>query len=225
MGGFMKYILVSLVTFFTFLNVAYAQLGISANEEVVNISDTVLGIDIKVDKNGNLVSLRSRYYQPVDFPDRRGINTSYIIAEEKAKAQLVRFMSQQVATNRTITEIESQTEKASRASGNASSGWSKDNVRNVETTLKEVTSSFAAGNLKGVVILERAYDEKKAEASVTVGISRQSSQAASQLRNSANGNFGDNTSKNSSGNSVNSGSSQYPSQGSEIQRNKNYNNF
>jgi hypothetical protein len=221
----MKYILFCLASFLTCLNVAHAQLGISANEEVVNISDTVLGIDIKVDKNGNLVSLRSRYDQPVDFPDRRGINTSYIIAEEKAKAQLVRFMSQQVATNRTISEIDSQTEKASRTSGNTSSGWSKDNVRNVETTLKEYTSSFAAGNLKGVVILERTYDEKKAEASVTVGINRQTSQAANQLRNSTNGNFGGNTSNNSSGNSVNSGSTQYPSQGSETQRNKNFNNF
>jgi hypothetical protein len=217
----MKYLLVFLATFFIYLNVAYAQLGISANEEVVNISDPVLGIDIKVDKNGNLVSLRSKYEQPVDFPDRRGINTSYIIAEEKAKAQLVRFMSQQVATNRTIKEIDSQTEKASRTSGNTSSGWSKENVRNVETTLNEYTSSFAAGNLKGVVIIERTYDEKRAEASVTVGINRQTAQAANQLRNSPNGNFGSNSPNNSS----NTDSSQYPGQSSETQRNKNYNSF
>lgn len=221
----MKYLLVFLATFFSCLNFAHAELGISANEEVVSISDNYLGIDIKVDKSGNLVSLRSKFEQPVDFPDRRGINTSYIIAEEKAKGQLIRFMSQQVATKRTVNEIDSQTEKATRTSGNASSGWSKDNVRNVETTLNEYTTSFAAGNLKGVVILERAYDEKKAEVSVTVGISRQSAQAANQLRKSTNGNFGSGSGSNNPSESNSSGSGSYPSQGSETQRNSKYNSF
>ena len=218
----MKIYLTFLASLFCFASVAHAQLGITAGESVVEVNDSVLGVEIKMDKSGRLLSVKSSYTQPVEFPDRRGINTSYIIAEEKAKAQLIRFGSQESMSSRKVNELESQISKATQISGNASGGWTKDNTRTVTTNLNEVTGSFAAGNLKGVTILERTYDEKKSEVTVVVGINGQTAAAAAQLRS---GNFSATPSSDNGVQSNGSGSSSFPSQGSETVRGKNFNSF
>ena len=218
----MKIYLSFLVSLFCFVSVAHAQLGITVGESVVEVNDSVLGVEVKMDKSGRLLSVKSSYTQPVEFPDRRGINTSYIIAEEKAKAQLIRFSSQESMSSRKVNELESQISKATQTSGNNAGGWTKDNTRTVTTNLNEVTGSFAAGNLKGVTILERTYDEKKSEVTVVVGINSQTAAAAAQLRS---GNFSAPPSSDNGTQSNGSSSSSFPSQGSETVRGKSFNSF
>ena len=121
------------------------------------IADDGLGVELKFDDNGKLFSIKSTFFHPVDFPDRRGINKAYIIAEEKAKANIARYMP-----------------------------WSKENTRKVIESLEEVTGSNAQAVLQGVRILERSYDEKSEEAKVVVGINRQSRAGAAQLEQSMN---------------------------------------
>ena len=45
-------------------------------------------------------------------------------------------------------------------------------------SVTEITTSFARGNLRGVIILEKGYDEKRGDAWTKVGISQRTIAAA-----------------------------------------------
>jgi len=145
------------------------------------LSDPVLGVEVRLADNGQLLSATSSYSHPVDFPDRRGINKAYIVAEEKAKAQLVRFMSQDVSTHRVVSEVDQAAEKASRSRTDDRSSWSKDVARTAQESLTETSSSLAHGTLNGDRILSRAYDEAGEQVTVVVGINQKSLKAAAQI--------------------------------------------
>lgn len=137
------------------------------------------GVEIEWKPDGSIKRLYSRYGQTVEFGDRRGISTAQIIAEEKAKGSIVRFMNQAVTSNRLVTEVEADLNKATqeRQTGTAAK-VTKVDQRTLVTALAEVTGSFAAGQLKGVIVLEKGYDEKTHEAWVVVGISDKTIKAA-----------------------------------------------
>ncbi len=165
-----------------------SQSGVSlikpANQAVV--ADDGLGVELKFDANGQLLSLKSTFFQPVDFPDRRGINKAYIIAEEKAKANIARYLRQVSTSERTLREVDESLSNASRNSSVEGTSWTKENTRKVLESLEEVTGSRAQAVLKGVRIIERAYDERSVEVKVVVGINRQSVAGAEQLDQSMN---------------------------------------
>jgi hypothetical protein len=119
----------------------------------------------------------------VVIPDRRGIHKAQVIAEEKAKAQFVRTMEQMSASSRLVTEVQSDVTRATQRRENGGEGTlSKVDEGVVSETLTELTGSFAAGTLKGVIVLESGYDESKSEAWTVVGISKKSLAAASELQ-------------------------------------------
>lgn len=162
-----------------------AQANTTASVEGPNeviIGDDGLGVELRFDANGVMQSVKSTYFHPVEFPDRRGISKAYIIAEEKAKANIARYMEQVSTSSRTVTEIDDSLSKASRSVGSEGKSWQKDSTRKVIETLQEVTGSSAQAVLRGVRILERSYDEKAEEVKVVVGINRQSMSGASQLK-------------------------------------------
>src|SRR4051794_40024280 len=73
------------------------------------------GLDIEFDKQGNWSKIYSTYTQPVDVPDRRGIKKAQVIAEEKGKAQIVRFLQQNVSSERLVTWVMHRIRAALRA--------------------------------------------------------------------------------------------------------------
>jgi hypothetical protein len=150
------------------------------------VADDGLGVELKFDSTGQLLSVKSTFLHPVDFPDRRGINKAYIIAEEKAKANIARYMRQVSSSTRTVREVDDSLSKATRNSSGEGVSWSKENTRKVIESLEEVTGSSAQAVLQGVRILERSYDEKSEEVKVVVGINRQSRAGAAQLEQSVN---------------------------------------
>lgn len=150
------------------------------------VSDDGLGVELKFDASGQLLSLKSTFFHPVDFPDRRGINKAYIIAEEKAKANIARYMRQVSTSDRTLREVDESLSTASRTSGTQGASWTKENTRKVVESLEEVTGSSAQAVLRGVRIIERSYDERSEEVKVVVGINRQSMAGADQLDQSMN---------------------------------------
>lgn len=81
--------------------------------------------------------------------DRRGIRTATIIAEEKAKAEIIRFLEQEVATGRVIEEVESTLSTATQESPGGVTNVSKVDERNVIESVAELTSSASAGTLRG----------------------------------------------------------------------------
>lgn len=154
------------------------------------VSDNGLGVEIKVDKDGNLLSVRSKYTHPVEFPDARGKSKAYIIAEEKAKANVARFMSQVSSSTRLATEIDESVSESSRKLSNSGENWSKDNVRKVTESLKEITGSSATAVLRGVKILRQSYDPKAEEVTVEIGINKDTQRAAAQLSQGLDANDG-----------------------------------
>ena len=149
----------------------------------VNWQEGADGVQIGWNADGSVKNITSKNSQPVEFPDRRGIHTAQVIAEEKAKADVIRFMKQSVATSRVVTDVENDLNKATQerlTSAKASVG--KVDERTLIRNLTEVTASFAAGNLTGVVVLETGYDSKTEEAWTVVGISNDTLSAARKVQ-------------------------------------------
>jgi len=139
------------------------------------------GIEIEWGQDGAFNRIYSGFFQPVKFPDRAGISKAQLIAEEKAKAAIVRFMNQEVSSKRLVEQVDTDLETATRTQDGAGDKMSKETKRKMVETLTEITTSYASGKLRGVIILEKGYDEKKAEAWVKVGISRKTMNAAQGL--------------------------------------------
>jgi len=172
-----------LIMLFIFSSTVQAEtIALVTEENQASISDDGLGVELRFDKNGELLSVKSTYQHPVEFPDRRGISKAYIIAEEKAKANIARFMNQVTTTSRITTELDESQSLSSRNRSIASENWSKDNSRKVSESLREVTTSGATALLKGVRLIERSYNEKAEEVTVVIGINKQSQLGANQLK-------------------------------------------
>jgi hypothetical protein len=142
------------------------------------------GVEVEWNADGSVKRISSRYSTPVEFGDRRGISKAQIIAEEKAKAAIIRFLDQRVASTRIVAEVQNDLNTATqeRESGKAPVVKKLDNRTMVEA-LTEVTASFASGRLRGVVVLEKGYSDKTDEAWVVVGISDSSIKAARDVQN------------------------------------------
>lgn len=142
------------------------------------------GVEVEWNANGSVKRISSRYGTPVEFGDRRGISKAQIIAEEKAKAAIIRFMDQSVSSTRVATEMQNDLNHATqeRETG-AKPTVKKVDQRTMLESLTEITTSFASGKLKGVIVLEKGYDDKTDEAWVVVGISDKTIRAARDVRN------------------------------------------
>lgn len=92
----------------------------------------------------------------MEFPDRRGVSKAQTIAEEKAKAAIVRFLEQEVASARVVAEVQNDMSSANLSRGsNRAENIQKSSQRQMIESLTEITSSASAGQLRGVIVLER----------------------------------------------------------------------
>ena len=140
------------------------------------------GLEIEWGPDRKVKRISSQATHPVRFPDRQGIAKAQTIAEEKAKAAIVRFRGEEVATGTVVSEVDNDIEEATRnQSSRETENITKTNKRVMMETLGQVTASAAAGRLRGVIVLERGYDEKREEAWVKVGISDKTIQGSEDL--------------------------------------------
>jgi hypothetical protein len=140
------------------------------------------GATLEFNPNGTVKRIFSKYSHPVAIADKRGIHTAMIIAEEKAKGSIVRFLQQEVASGRIVNEFQNTISKSTQEkTGNAESLSTVDQ-RTIGESLTELSSSFASGTLSGVVVLENGYDDKEREAWVVVGLSEKTMAAAKATR-------------------------------------------
>lgn len=183
-------------------------------------------VEIEWAPDGSFSRVYSRFSQPVNFPDRQGISKAQIIAEEKAKAAIIRFMDQHVASARVVAVVENDMNQSTRTKGtNQDENIQKMSQRQMVESLSEVTSSAAAGKLRGVIVLERGYDQKEEIAWVKVGISKKTMGAAGGLKDALQGNPTPPAKMNPSAGQMNPSGGQKsnnPMQlpGSEVQRSK-----
>ena len=165
-----------------FCNLAFGGDATVGEDGTVTWQAGVDNVEIVWEPDGSMKRLYSRYGVPVEFADRRGIHKGYVIAEEKAKANIIRFLNQSISSSRVVTEIQSELNKATqtREGGNVTSQTKVDERQLIES-LTEVTTSFASGKLRGVIVLEQGFDEKTSEAWVVVGISKRTMASANSL--------------------------------------------
>jgi hypothetical protein len=90
-------------------------------------------------------------------------------------------MSQNVSSIKLVEQVDTDSEAATRLQDGSRDAITKETKRKMVETLTEITSSYAAGKLRGVIILEKGYDEKKGEVWVKVGISKKTMNAAQGL--------------------------------------------
>lgn len=169
------------------------------------------GVEIEWAPDGSINRIYSRGSHDVRIPDRPGMDKAKIIAEEKAKAAIVRFMDQSISSGRVVTEVDSDLQQATRERGDGKAdSVSKLDQRTMMESLNEVTSSWSSGTLRGVVVLEKGYDQDNEVAWVKVGISQKTIDTSVSLEKSLSGK-GSMSSKDSG-----SSTSAYP--GSEVSR-------
>lgn len=192
----------------TFSLNAKAQIATGLSpDSTAHVTDNGLGVELKFDKDGALLSLKSTQSHPVEFPDRRGISKAYTIAEEKAKANIARFKKQMTSSTRLVDEGDASESNSNRSKSNTGETWSKENTRKVNESLREITQSSTSMLLEGVRVIGQSYDEKKEEVTVVVGINKQSVQAAKQI--------GDSFGQPQSTSNAQSNNGPFPSAGSE----------
>ena len=157
---------------------AAAEPSVEKTEAGLTWQAGVDGVKIDFDNAQHVRRIYSKVAQPVTIADRRGIQTATLIAEEKAKANIVRFLRQDVVSGRAVTEVDATMSQTIQKSGTAGEGVSTTDQRNVVQGLTEFTGSVSTGTLNGVVVLESGYDPKDKEAWVVAGVSDKTTGAA-----------------------------------------------
>lgn len=160
------------------------------------------GVEIEWATDGTIKRLSSTWRHPVIIPDRPGVSKAQIIAEEKAKASIIRYMNQMVTSERLVSEINDDLATSSAKTKDGQLSLATEATRRMSESLKETTRSFAAGRLRGVIILEKGFDPKTGEAWVVVGMSQKTMAAAGQLAREVNAASGDTLREPSMGKSV-----------------------
>lgn len=149
------------------------------------------GLEMEWNADGSMKRVSSTWRHPVIIADRPGITKAQIIAEEKAKAAIVRYMYQITTSDRKVAEITEDLAATSAKTGSGEVLMSTEATRKMSESLKETTRSFAAGRLRGIIVLEKGFDPKTGEVWVTVGMSEKSMTAAAGLADSINAASGD----------------------------------
>ncbi len=140
------------------------------------------GLDIVFDASGKWDKIYSTYTQPVDVPDRRGIKKAQVIAEEKGKAQIVRFLNQEVSSERLVDEVDTTLQTAVHETGSEKEHLAKSTQRVMSESVREFTRSFSRGTISGLTILGEGYNSTAEEAWVKVGFSRATMRIAEGIR-------------------------------------------
>lgn len=136
---------------------------------------------VSVDAENKRVT--SVYFQPVKFTDRSGIRKAVVIAEERAKSEIIRFFSQEQSTMRVIEETDATSEEATRLVDENGNTTSRAITRAQSEVLTQVDSSIAAGNLSGMIKIEETYDAEAEEVCVAMGFSARTNAAANSAQN------------------------------------------
>lgn len=168
-----------LLMFFLILGcqlVANAEIAI--DKDKTKWQSSIDGIEIEWDSEGAVNRIYSLAYQPVEFTDRRGLSKGYDIASLKARAAIVRFLNETISSEKTFTEVQTELNSATQNRGTNGNSLSKTDQRTMSDSLQETISSVSKGNLRGVIILEKGFDEKNSEVWVKVGISNKTKKAS-----------------------------------------------
>jgi hypothetical protein len=123
-------------------------------------NDDVDGVKVEYNPDNTVKRLSVKQITAVEFPDRRRILKAQKVAALQAEAAIVRFVKRMNTSDETYTDMETNINKSTRSRGNGMDGTQKLNERTVVNELKTTIQSYASGELRGLIVLEKGYDEK-----------------------------------------------------------------
>lgn len=159
----------------------------STTSEGATWRSTFTGVRFDLAEDGSISRIWARQDQPVSVPDARGVRTAKIISEERAKADIVRFLNERVEAERVMKEFEKDLSLAQTSSGGKAPEALRKDTRKVVTSLEEVIRSGAAQRLSGVFVLDQGYDASAQMAWTVVGTSLRTQQGVAGFRQRMNG--------------------------------------
>jgi hypothetical protein len=174
----MKYIRLISYGFFFVFNL-YIK-NVLADSEVHNTSDGAVSsgvvsnrVEVLWNSDGTVKMIQSRYSVSAKSFDRKAIRQALLIAEEKAKANLVRFLEQDITTTSTfVTIVHSEVGSSNSKEGASDSKNSGDqNDILLSEKFTEITRSYAKGSLSGIIVLDQGFDEEFGEVWIIVALS------------------------------------------------------
>lgn len=178
------------------------------NLNTVELVDNVTGVSYEVDENGEFARIRAVGEAELEIGDRKDIRTATQKAQMRAKANIAKFLSERVASNEVLDEIEKQV--------NNSNGKNKEVSRETLSTYTENIQNSAEALLKGVIATKSEVSKDEKFVSVEMGISLNTLRAADTLGERLKENHADGKKNNSQ--NLNGG-------GREVKKAKNYDNF
>jgi len=158
--------------------------GVWASEAEVNESGSIIwkdstdGVSIAWKNDGSIETIQSKYTVYLNSIDRKEIQKGMIIAEEKAKANLVRFLEQDITTTTSIIrQIETDVKTAFGTAGHET----ENNIR-IKEQLTEITSSYASGTLAGIIVLAQGVEKKSQVTWIVVGLNPKIIELANRVK-------------------------------------------
>src|SRR5262245_41417789 len=120
------------------------------------------GVEVHWNKDGSVRRISAKHFASVEQSDQRGIAKGRAIAEQKARAAIVRFMKQSASSASAVTEVQSDLNDLNRAMLPLQTGADpivkKINESTLVEALTRVTALFASGKLSGLTVLDKGDD-------------------------------------------------------------------
>lgn len=134
------------------------------------------GVEVKFDENGELKSILATGEADFKFGDSKDIKQATQKATMRAKANIAKFLNEEVKSSEILEEI------TTTISSDSSSGESEA-LRDSTEKFVESVSTEANAILNGVVTLKSEVNKEAKIVSVTVGVKEQTINAAAKLSN------------------------------------------
>lgn len=187
-----------------------AQLALFNPVIAEEITDTVTGVNYEVDENGNFTRIRSVGQAELSIADAKDIRTAIQKANMRAKANIAKFLTEQIKSEEVINNVEKQ----------ITSNNGKDGTVNRETIedYMEKISNNSEAILKGVIAVREDVNKEEKWVKVELGYSPKTQQTADTISN----NLNQDTSKNENSSTH---STENQSSGTKTTKAKNYDSF
>lgn len=172
--------------------------------------DSVTGVIYEVDEYGQFARIRSTGRAELNIGDQTDIRLALQKAQMRAKASMTKFLTESVTSNEVIENVVNQTNHADNNS-------SKATRESVETYMEKIQIS-ASTILKGVITTKTDVNKQDKYVEVEVGYSPKTQNVADTINNNLKTDL-------SSGNNNATPAMQSSSEGREVKKAKNYDNF
>lgn len=193
----------------TLIIYSFLAINLLASESYKGIT-TGVEIEFSKDKT-NWERIKAKGESDLMFGDRKDIQQATKKAIMNAKANISKFLSEEIRSEEAfneITEILSDTNNQKKSSSR----------KNVDILINNITVN-SQNILKGLLVLEQNINQKEKYLVVTIGMSKKTIEAAENIKKSLD------TSITNENNNTNKYIKQYNNGENEILRSKNYDNF